>query len=113
MNPFAYNFGGTIYDKVEDPKKDIFLSIMTQRKAKYTKGYDGVFNPQNLDEKKTMWRTFFHQDWTPQPAVRIVDAFESLSEGGASGECGCGDANPKNPKEPEEDPKKPPLTPPL
>lgn len=107
MNPFAYNFGGTIYDKVEDPEKDIFLSIMTQRKAKYTKGHDGVFNPQNLDEKKIMWHTFFHQDWTPQPAVRMVDAFESLSEGGASGEGGNGDGKTEKPTEGESTPKNP------
>lgn len=97
MNPFAYNFGGTIYDKVEDPEKDIFKSIMTQRKAKYTKGHDGVFNPQNLDEKKIMWHTFFHQDWTPQPAVRMIDAFEALSEGGATGEGGSGDGKTDKP----------------
>ena len=69
-NPFAYSFG-------EEPR---FISLMTQRDAKYKKAAEEVYNAEHLEEDELYRRAFNGTIEVPTPHISEIDGYSPAED---------------------------------
>ena len=104
--PFAYDFDYYYCKDSEDPERRKFISLMTQRDAKYKKPAEETYVGTGLVQGDELVReSFFLNIDPPVPQIKQIDGYSPEEEEESSDEGGQGDGGEEtNPDDGCEDP---------